>query len=107
MDQPALSETPASPSPRTRGDIEARYKWNLAHIFPDWEAWQAAYSELDRQIDAFGALRGSLVSGGEALLRALKLRDEIGQLEYKVWYFAALRYDEDQRDNASNGKQAP
>jgi hypothetical protein len=25
--------------------------------------------------------------------------DEIGSLSYRVWYYASLRYDEDQRDN--------
>src|SRR4029079_7178431 len=28
-----------------------------------------------------------------------------GQLEYKVWYFASLRHDEDQRDNESNAQR--
>ena len=43
--------------------------------------------------------------GRDALLAALKLRDEIGQLEYKVWYFASLWYDQDQRDNQINAKR--
>ena len=34
----------------------------------------------------------------------MRLSDEVGQLEYKVWYFAALRYDEDQRDNTVNAR---
>jgi len=35
----------------------------------------------------------------------LKLRDDIGQLEYKVWYFASLWHDQDQRDNQINAKR--
>jgi len=38
-------------------------------------------------------------------LAAMKLSDEIGQLTYKVWYFASLRYDEDQRDNQINARR--
>ena len=34
-----------------------------------------------------------------------QLRDEIGQLEYKVWYFASLAYDQDQRDNQLNARR--
>ncbi len=41
----------------------------------------------------------------ERLLGALRLRDEIGQLEYKVWYFASLWYDQDQRDNQINARR--
>src|SRR5437867_7356954 len=35
----------------------------------------------------------------------MKLSDDIGQLTYKVWYFAALKYDEDQRDNQINARR--
>ena len=35
----------------------------------------------------------------------MKLSDDIGQLTYKVWYFASLKYDEDQRDNAINARR--
>src|SRR5438874_1183551 len=35
----------------------------------------------------------------------MRLSDDIGQLTYKVWYFASLKYDEDQRDNAINARR--
>jgi len=31
--------------------------------------------------------------------------DHLGALSYRVWYFAALQYDEDLRDNAINGRR--
>lgn len=102
---PSSPETLATAKPRDRAAIDTRYKWDLTHIFPDWAAWEAAYAELDRRIDAFAALRGTLASGGQALLHAHQQRDAIGQLEYKVWYFASLRYDEDQRDNQINARR--
>lgn len=105
MQQPTSAETLAGTGPRVRAEIDDRYKWNLTPIFPNWEAWQAAYTELDRCIAAFAALQGSLSAGGPALLAALRLRDDIGQLEYKVWYFASLQYDEDQRDNQINARR--
>lgn len=102
---PSSPETLATANPQDRAAIDVRYKWDLTHIFPDWTAWETAYAELDRRIDAFAALRGTLASGGPALLHALQQRDTIGQLEYKVWYFASLRYDEDQRDNQINARR--
>src|SRR5712671_6405120 len=105
MDQPVLPAALASTSPLERQDIEDRYKWNLTSIFADWNVWQTAYEELDRQIDEFARLQGTLSRSAPALRRALTLRDEIGQLEYKVWYFAALWYDQDQRDNQINGRR--
>jgi oligoendopeptidase F len=99
------SEAPVAPTLRERDKIPARFKWNLEKIFPDWSAWHAGYEKLERQIEAFGKLSGTLSQGGDALFAALSLRDDIGQLEYKVWYFAALRYDQDQRDNEINAKR--
>src|SRR4029453_14998887 len=46
-----------------------------------------------------------LSQGASALLAAWQLRDDIGQLEYKVWYFASLCYDQDQRDNQINARR--
>jgi oligoendopeptidase F len=101
----AGAEAPAAPVLRDRADIPGRFKWDLTHIFADWAAWQAAYAELDSKIDAFAALQGTLAGGPVPLLAALRLRDDIGQLEYRVWYFATLWYDQDQRDNQINAKR--
>jgi oligoendopeptidase F len=96
--------TLAAPALRERNEIADRFKWDLLRIFPDWDAWQRSYVELDRKIAEYAALQGTLALGADRLTTAMRLSDEVGQLEYKVWYFAALRYDEDQRDNAINAK---
>src|SRR5688572_18166743 len=99
------TEAPAAPPLRDRDSIPERFKWNLTNIFSSWADWQSAYDELDKKIDAFAALQGTLGEGSERLLAAFQLRDVIGQLEYKVWYFASLWYDQDQRDNPINGRR--
>ena len=101
---PAEIATAASPL-RDRHDIPERFKWNLSHIYSDWSAWQAAYDELERKIGAYAALQGTIAEGADRLLAAMKLSDDIGQLTYKVWYFASLKYDEDQRDNQINARR--
>ncbi len=90
---------------RPRADVPSTFRWNLGDIFPDWRAWDAAYGELDRRIDEFAALRGTLASGPDAVLAAFRLNDDLGQLAHRVWYFASLRYDEDQRDNDTNARK--
>src|SRR5438034_2323415 len=54
---------------------------------------------------AYSALQCTLAKGGDRLLVAMKLSDEIGQVTYKVWYFASLKYDQDQRDNQINARR--
>jgi oligoendopeptidase F len=105
MDLFAPAEATAAPPLKSRAEIPDTYKWNLGHIFHDWTAWQAAYDELDAKIAAYAALQGSLAKGASQLFAAMKLSDDIGQLTYKVWYFASLKYDEDQRDNQANARR--
>ncbi len=100
------TETPAAAAPnRRRDEIPAKFKWNLDDIYADWKAWEEACGTLERRIDEYAALRGTLSQGADALLRAFTLADEIGQLEYRVWYYPSLRYDEDQRDNTVNARK--
>ena len=49
--------------------------------------------------------RGRSRTVRSSLLAAYKISDEIGQLSYKVWYYVALKYDEDQRDNEMNARR--
>ncbi|MBI4886563.1 MAG: oligoendopeptidase F [Acidobacteria bacterium] len=90
---------------RSREEIPDRYKWDLAGICRDWDDWTGSYGRLDAAIEAFGALRGTLAQGPEQLLAAFRAMDEMGALSYRVWYFAALQYDEDQRNNDVNARR--
>src|SRR5213593_267016 len=105
MDSSAPAEAMAASQLRDRHDIPDRFKWNLSHIYSAWSEWQAAYDDLETKIAAYAALQGTLKQGADRLLAAMKLSDDIGQLTYKVWYFASLKYDEDQRDNQINARR--
>jgi len=100
----------ATPEPpqvgtRRREDVPERFKWNLSDIFPDWNAWDDGYKQLEAGIARYAALKGTLAGGPDALLNAFRLSEELGQLAYRVWYFPSLQYDEDQRDNTVNAKR--
>jgi oligoendopeptidase F len=101
----APADATVAPALRERSEIADRFKWNVSHIFPDAEAWRAAYDELEVKIGAYAALQGSLAKGAGPLLAAYQLNDEIGVLSYKVWYYPALQYDQDQRDNEMNARR--
>lgn len=93
---------PASTQVPAREAIDPRYTWDLSSIFSGWEAWEAAFAELDRGIEAYKKYEGTLAQGSGQLLRSLKDRDTLGQLSYRVWYYPSLQYDEDQRNNTIN-----
>jgi oligoendopeptidase F len=103
------SETVTSPAPsarsRNRAEIHERFKWNVQDIFDSWEAWDAAYKQLEAGVERYASLKGTLAQGPEKLLKAFRLSEELGQLAYRVWYYPSLQYDEDQRDNTVNAKR--
>ena len=93
------------PQTRNRAEIPDICKWDLAPIFAAWEDWRAAYARLETLIAAFANRRGSLGQGPAPLLAALQAVDELGQLAYAVWYYPALKHDEDQRDNEVDARR--
>lgn len=100
------SPAPAPPTQvPTRDSLDPRYTWDLSSIFPSWDAWEAAFADLDAGITAYKSYEGTLAQGAGQLLRALQDRDKLDQLSYRVWYYPALQYDEDQRNNTINGKR--
>jgi len=103
MASPASS--PVSSVVPDRQALDPKYTWDLSSIFPDWPAWEAAFAELSAGIDAYKTYEGTLAQGPAQLLRALQDRDALDQLSYRVWYYPALQYDEDQRNNTINAQR--
>jgi oligoendopeptidase F len=90
---------------RPRGEIPSRYKWDLAAICRDWDEWTTLFRRLEAAIEAFKTFQGMLATGPARLLGAYRALDDMGALAYRVWYYAALQYDEDQRDNTINARR--
>jgi oligoendopeptidase F len=100
-----MTYRPESGTLPARDDIPARYTWDLSAICADWNTWSESYATLDAAITAFMRFRGTLAKGPEALLSAFTAMDEMGALSYRVWYYASLHYDQDQRDNEINARR--
>jgi oligoendopeptidase F len=99
---------PTAPAPTVvpaRDTVDSRFTWDLSSIFADWTAWDVAFRELDQGIEAFKQFEGTLASGAERLVAALREQDRLGQVAYKVWYHASLQHDQDQRDNTVNARR--
>ncbi|HQZ39250.1 MAG TPA: oligoendopeptidase F [Vicinamibacterales bacterium] len=103
MTSPAAPAAPAVVPPRA--DIPEAYTWNLTSIFGSWEEWEAGFAELEQAIERYRAYEGTIEQGGARLLQAYRDADALGLLAYRVWYYAALQYDQDQRDNTVNARR--
>jgi len=92
------------PATRDRAAIAPEFKWDFSPIYPSWEAWEAGMAEMEAKMDAFAALKGTLKDGPQALLKAYRLFDDIGMLQYRVYRYPQLQRDTDTRDQTVSGR---
>lgn len=95
----------AAPKTLVRNEIPDPYKWDLSHIFSTWEEWEVAFGQLDGQIETLAELQGTLAEGPEALLRAMRLRDDVEALAHRVYWYPSLMHDTDTRNNEVDGRR--
>ena len=67
------------PTTRDRSQIAEVYTWDLSHIYPDWESWEADLARLKSLMDAYQELEGTLAEGAHRIVQASRLSDDLGQ----------------------------
>lgn len=77
-----------------REEILPEDKWRLEDIYADDQLWEQDFQKLKELISKVNRFKGTLQQPGQ-LLGALRLQDEIGQLNEKVFVYARMRRDED------------
>jgi len=88
------------PTTRDRSQIAENYTWDLSHIYPDWESWEADLTRLKSLMDSYQKLEGTLAEGAHRIVQASRLSDDLGQLAYRVYQYPGLMRSQDTRDNA-------
>ena len=99
-----LAEPAQAAAPRQRADIPAEFRWDFSPIYADWTAWEAGMADMERRMEAFARLKGSLGQGPQALLAAYQAYDQIGKLQYLVYRYPQLQRDVNTRDQAVSGR---
>ena len=89
-----MTETKTLPK---RDQIPTEMTWDLTHIYPDADAWEAEFKALETQLPAFAAFAGTLDKPA-TLLECLTLRDETGKIISKLYSWASLKKSEDNAD---------
>jgi len=88
-----------------RAEIPAEYKWKLEKIFPDWDAWELSFAEIDAALAGLEALRGSVGESGAGLLAAIETIHAVGRRLEVVRVFASMKSDEDTRIGDNTGRR--
>ena len=92
------------PTTRNRAEIAAEFKWEFSPIYADWAAWEQGMKDMEAKMDAFAALKGTLKDGPDAILKAYRLYDDIGMLQYRVYRYPQLQRDTDTRNQDIAGR---
>ena len=54
---------------RRREDVAPQYKWDLTHIYPNDEAWEAAMAATFEEVKAFTAWEGKIAEDPRKAIR--------------------------------------
>lgn len=92
------------PATRNRAEIAADFKWDFSPIYADWASWEQGMKDMETKMDAFAALKGTLKDGAPAVLKAYRLYDEIGIIQYRAFRYPQLQRDTDTRNQDVGGK---
>jgi oligoendopeptidase F len=81
-----------------RDEVPIEHTWDLTTIYPDDAAWGQDVARLEGMMPEADALQGTIGQDAPALLRALKLRDEINMRLWQIYVYANRRQDSDSTD---------
>ena len=85
---------------RKRNEIDAKYKWNLSHIFQDDAAWEKAFDKAMGEIDRISAFDGKVAEDPKGAIRTFF---EISEEIMPVFEYAFLRKETDNADPVAQG----
>ena len=86
----------------TRAEVPVEMTWDLSVVYADETDWDADFTRVEKQLEAFAGKPGTIKSAA-ALLETLRARDEVSQLFEQLYSYASLRRSE---DNANATSQA-
>lgn len=87
---------------QSRHEVSADLKWRLEDIYTTNEDWEKDLAQAKASKSKIQALRGTITSG-EALLKALQIRDEINLKADRVIAYSYMRKDEDNANSLYQG----
>lgn len=85
-----------------RDDIPEQYRWNLELIFPDIDAWEAAYAEVEAEISEIAAYKGRLGESADVMFVATELVNDISKTIADVYVYAGQWQSTDTRNADAN-----
>jgi oligoendopeptidase F len=85
-----------------REDIPEQYRWDLELIFPDIDAWEAAYATVEAKIPELAAFKGRLGESADVMVAATGLFYEVSKTLADIYVYAGQWQRTDTRNADAN-----
>jgi oligoendopeptidase F len=82
-----------------RDQVPAQDTWDLASLFDDDTAWEAAFERYERRVKGYGKYRGKLGESAMMLAKCLEFDSQLDRLGERLGVYAFLRTAEDQTNS--------
>ncbi len=92
----AQSQSSAGTVPQ-RADIQEVYKWRLQDIYATDQLWEQGFKKVEAMLPQFEKFKGRLQQSGKNLEACLVLRDSLLNILDRLYVYANMRRDEDNR----------
>ena len=90
----SITDVPSLP---VREKIEARYKWDLTHIYKNDGEWEKDFSWVENNLGEYEKFKGTISKSADNLLQCLQFDDSIGIKLERLYLYAMLSKDSDMR----------
>jgi oligoendopeptidase F len=81
----------------TRDQIQNKYKWNLADFYPSDSAWEQGLEAIKARLPEIAVFQSKLGESSANLAQCLMLNDTLGMTGHRLYVYAALSLDQDNR----------
>lgn len=83
---------------KKRNEMDAQFTWDFSDIFADDNAWERAYTNAERAIDAIDAVRGTLGESAASMKKGLDTVFAAAEQTELVYVYSMLRLNADNGD---------
>jgi oligoendopeptidase F len=91
-----MTKTKKLPS---RSQVKTADTWDLGSLFPNDDAWEAAFSKWEKQIPKYAKFRGTLGDSPAALAKCLRFDSQFDREGERLGTYAFLKTAEDMADS--------
>lgn len=88
---------------RNRNEIDNKYKWNIEAMYTEDSEWEKDLERSLADAEKFTEFRGHLAESSGSLLKALRAHDSIWMCAEKMYVYASMKKDEDNRAEKYQG----